>query len=46
MEVEKTTPYKVEHETGTYYFCSRECAEEFMENMEEYTALEDVGFGE
>lgn len=27
----------VEHEGNTYYFCSKDCAEEFEENAEDYT---------
>jgi YHS domain-containing protein len=26
----------VEHAGSTYYFCSKDCAEEFEENAEEY----------
>ena len=27
----------VEHEGKTYYFCSKDCAEEFAENPADYT---------
>ena len=27
----------VDHEGTTYYFCSKDCAEEFEENPEDYT---------
>ncbi len=37
MEVSEDTPYKIKTEDETYYFCSRECEEEFVENTAEYT---------
>ena len=27
----------VDHDGSTYYFCSKDCAEEFEENPEDYT---------
>ncbi|MGH9164714.1 MAG: YHS domain-containing protein [Acidimicrobiales bacterium] len=31
-------PEKADHEGTTYYFCSRECREEFEANPADYTA--------
>ena len=36
MTVSEDTPYKIETEDETYYFCSRACMQEFMENTDEY----------
>ena len=46
MSVDEVTPYKVENQEQTYYFCSQSCAEEFEENIEEYVETQGMGFGE
>ncbi|MEN6372084.1 MAG: YHS domain-containing protein [Armatimonadota bacterium] len=46
MQVSADTPYKVETEDGTYYFCSRECAQEFIENSEDYLSPMNESFNE
>jgi YHS domain-containing protein len=38
MEVDEgTAAATVDHGGSTYYFCSKDCAEEFQENPEDYT---------
>ncbi len=38
MTVEEDgAPASVEHAGTTYWFCSKDCAEEFRENPEDYT---------
>jgi YHS domain-containing protein len=46
MTVNEDTPYKIKTEDETYYFCSRACAQEFMENAEEYIEAEQEVIGE
>lgn len=46
MQVSEETPYKVEIEGETYYFCSRDCAEEFVENTKEYISSRQESMGE
>ncbi|MEN6520565.1 MAG: YHS domain-containing protein [Armatimonadota bacterium] len=46
MQVSSDTPYKVETEDGTYYFCSRECAQEFIENSDDYLAPMNESYSE
>lgn len=36
MEVKKDTPYKLEMDGMIYYFCSEECADEFVYDIDEY----------
>ncbi len=38
MTIEETDAVAtVDHDGTTYYFCSKDCAEEFTENPEDYT---------
>ncbi|MGI8873029.1 MAG: YHS domain-containing protein [Egibacteraceae bacterium] len=37
MVGENDAPPTAEHAGSTYYFCSKDCAEEFNENPEDYT---------
>jgi len=38
MLVDEDTPYSVEYDDETYYFCSASCAQEFEENAEDYVS--------
>lgn len=40
-QVDTKTPFKTTLNGQTYYFCSEDCIEEFMENMDEYLEAED-----
>jgi YHS domain-containing protein len=46
MRVDEDTPYTLEVNEETYYFCSAGCAEEFAENTEEYVSPMQESFGE
>lgn len=46
MRVDEDTPYTLEINEETYYFCSAGCAEEFAENTEEYVSPMQESFGE
>jgi YHS domain-containing protein len=39
--VERTTLERAVHEGATYYFCSRECREEFEASPEDYVGGEE-----
>ena len=42
MEVEPTqSSVKTEFEGETYYFCSTDCCEEFLQHPEQYTEVEE-----
>jgi len=38
MRVDEDTPYNVEYDDETYYFCSAVCAQEFHDNAEDYVS--------
>lgn len=42
MEVENTTEYKINYRGITYYFCSRNCLEEFKKNPLRYLSPNDL----
>ncbi len=42
MEVENTTPFKINYRGITYYFCSSHCLEEFKKDPLKYVKREDL----
>jgi len=46
MRVDEDTPYSIESEDETYYFCSASCAQEFQENSEDYVSPLQETMGE
>lgn len=40
-QIDKSTPFKTAMNGRTFYFCSEDCAEEFVENSSEYLELEE-----
>ncbi|QXJ32410.1 SelT/SelW/SelH family protein [Saccharolobus shibatae] len=42
MEVENTTPYRINYKGITYYFCSKECLDEFKVNPTKYVSPADL----
>ncbi|MDO8682165.1 MAG: YHS domain-containing protein [Armatimonadota bacterium] len=46
MRVDDNTPYSIEYDDETYYFCSAACAQEFQDNSEEYVSPLQESLGE
>jgi len=44
--VREDTPYRLELESKTYYFCGQDCAEQFLENSQEYVSSIQESMGE
>ncbi|MBP1357161.1 MAG: SelT/SelW/SelH family protein [Sulfolobus sp.] len=42
MDVENTTPYKINYKGITYYFCSQDCLNEFRNNPIKYVSPTDL----
>lgn len=42
MDVENTTPYKINYKGITYYFCSQDCLNEFKNNPIKYVSPADL----
>lgn len=46
MRVSEDSPYSLEVEDETYYFCSAACAQEFQENSDDYVSPLQEAMGE
>lgn len=43
MKVDDTSPHRTDYKGETYFFCSSDCKDEFIEHPEQYTKKKTVG---